>query len=238
MKKYFLCVLSLIFFTGAFAQKTFVTDANAEVRNLSGSFNNITVSGGIDLYLSQYDNETVAVSASSDEYIRNIKTIVENNSLRIFYDGGKGWNSGNKKLKVYISFKRLERLVASGACDVQVAGVIQLPAFKLELTGASSFKGVVKVDNLSMELSGASDVKASGFASTVYIQSSGASDVKGYDLVADVCTAKASGASDINITVNKELNSSASGASDIYYKGDAVIKKMNSSGASSIVKKG
>ena len=113
-----------------------------------------------------------------------------------------------------------------------------MPVFKLDLNGASSFKGAVKVDELSMDLSGASDVRINGFATTVYIQSSGASDVKGYELVADVCTAKASGASDINISVNKELNASASGASDIYYKGDAVVKKMNSSGASSIVKKG
>lgn len=238
MKKYFLFVVSVIFFTGAFAQKTFVNDANAETRNLSGSFNNITVSGGIDLYLSQYDNEAVAVSASSVEYIRNIKTIVENNTLRIFFDGGKSWNTENKKLKVYVSFKRLEKLVASGACDVQVAGMIQMPAFKLDLNGASSFKGAVKVDDLSMDLSGASDVRMNGFATAVYIQSSGASDMKGYELVAEVCTAKASGASDINITVNKELNANASGASDIYYKGDAVIKKKNSSGASSIVKKG
>jgi Putative auto-transporter adhesin, head GIN domain len=238
MKKYFLSVASVIFFMGAFAQKTFVNDANAELRNLSGSFNNITVSGGIDLYLSQYDNESVAVSASSDEYMRNIKTVIENNTLRIYFDGGKGWNSGNKKLKVYVSFKRLEKLVASGACDVQVAGIIQMPSFKLDLNGASSFKGAVKVDDLSMDLSGASDVRINGFAASLYIQSSGASDVKGYELVADVCTAKASGASDINITVNKELNANASGASDIYYKGEAVVKKMNSSGASSIVKKG
>ncbi len=237
MKKCLLSIVSFVFFIGAFAQKTFVNDANAEVRKLSGSFNNIKVSGGIDLYLSQYDQEAVAVSASSEEYTRNIKTIVENNTLRIFFEGGRTWNSGNKKLKVYVSFKQLEKLVASGACDVQVAGTIQMPSLKLDLNGASSFKGTIKVDDLSMELSGASDVKMQGFAAAVYIQSSGASDVKGYELVADVCTAKASGASDINITVNKELNATASGASDIYYKGQAIVKKMNSSGASSIVNK-
>jgi len=238
MKSYFLSVALLVFFVGAFAQKIFVKDANAEVRNLSGSFNTITISGGIDLYLSQYDKQTVAVSASSDEHIPNIKTIVENNNLRIFFEGGRSWNSGNKKLKVYVSFKKLDKLVASGACDVQVAGVIQMQSLKLDLNGASSFKGAIKVDDLSLELSGASEVELNGFATSVYIQSSGASDVKGYDLISDVCTAKASGASDINITVNKELNASASGASDIYYKGEAVVKKMNSSGASSIVKKG
>ena len=227
----------MCFFIAAIAQKTFVNDANAEVRNISGGFSNITVSGGIDLFLSQYDQVSVAVSASSPEIIQNIKTVVENNTLRIYYDGGKGWNSGNKKMKVYASFKTLDKLTASGACDVEVAGAIESSSLKLNMSGASNFKGAVKVDNLDLELSGASDVKINGTSKTLSIQSSGASDVKAYDLIAEVCNAKASGASDINITVNKELNASASGASDIYYKGNAVIKEMHSSGASSIVKK-
>ena len=69
------------------------------------------------------------------------------------------------------------------------------------------------------------------------IESSGASDVKGYDLVTDECTAKASGASDINITVNKVISANASGASDIYFKGEALIKDMHSSGASTVGRK-
>jgi hypothetical protein len=237
MKKYFLSVFAMLLFIVSIAQKKIVNDPNAEARSISGSFSNISVSGGIDLFLSQYDNESVAVSASSPEIIQHIITVVENNTLRIYYDGGKGWNSGNKKMKVYVSFKTLERLTGSGASDVEIAGTIELPALKLNMSGASSFSGAVKINNLVMELSGASDIKISGSAAMVAIQSSGASDVKAYDLITDVCTAKASGASDINITVNKELNAHASGASDIYYKGDAVIKDMQSSGASSIGKK-
>lgn len=237
MKKYILSVFAILTFFSAVAQKTFVNDANAEVRKLTGSFSNIIISGGIDLYLSQYDNESVAVSASSVEYKQNIKTVVENNTLKIYYDGAKQWNVGNKNMKAYVSFRSIEKLQASGACDVQVAGIIQVPALILNLNGASDFKGAVKVSNLTMELSGASDVKISGTASVVVIQSSGASDVKGYELVTELCTAKASGASDINITVNKELNAHASGASDIFYKGNAVVKDRHSSGASSVVKK-
>jgi Putative auto-transporter adhesin, head GIN domain len=70
------------------------------------------------------------------------------------------------------------------------------------------------------------------------VEASGASDFKGYDLAIDNCKVSASGASDINITVNKELNVSASGASDVFYKGTCVIKEMRSSGASSIGKRG
>lgn len=237
MKRYFLSIVSLFFVLATEAQKTLVNDANAEVRTLNGSFNAIKISDGIDLYLSQFHNESVAVSASSDKFRQNIKTIIENNTLRIYYEGDKNWSMGNKKLKAYVSFKNLVKLQASGASDVQVSGTINVPSLSMDLSGASDFKGDVKLSNLTLELSGASDVKISGAATVVSIQSSGASDVKGYDLVTDVCTAKASGASDINITVNKELNAHASGASDIYYKGEAVIKDMHTSGASSVSKK-
>ena len=116
--------------------------------------------------------------------------------------------------------------------------MINVSSLTLSLSGASDFKGAVKVSNLKMDLSGASDVTIKGIANTVNIESSGASDVSGFDLVTDLCRAKASGASDINITVNKELNASASGSSDITYKGEGVTKDVHTSGSSSVSKKG
>ena len=148
------------------------------------------------------------------------------------------WSGGNKKLKVYVSFKNLEKLQASGASDVQLAGNINVPSLALDMSGASDFKGAVKVNDLIIELSGASDATISGVTNTVSIYSTGASDFKGYNLVTDICNAKASGASDIHITVNKEISADASGASDISYRGNAVIKNQHSSGASSIGRKG
>lgn len=238
MKKIVVSIVLMVSFFIVKAQKAFVNDANAKQRTLSGSFTAIKISGGIDLYLSQYETESIAVSATEEKYRDNIKTVVENNTLKIYYDGTGGWSVGNKKLKAYVAFKTLERLQATGACDVQVAGTINSGSLSLDMSGASDFKGDVKVGNLTLELSGASDAKISGNATTVTIQSSGASDVKGFDLITEVCSAKASGASDINITVNKELSASASGASDISYKGNGVIKDQHTSGASSVGRKG
>jgi len=112
----------------------------------------------------------------------------------------------NRKLKAYVSFKDINKIDASGACDIHVSGTIAVSTLHLICSGASGFKGDVKVNDLEMDMSGASDIKISGTARNVNIESSGASDVKGIDLSTDMCTAKASGASDIEITVNKELN--------------------------------
>lgn len=238
MKKIILSITCFFLAYAAGAQNVVVNDNNAEARQLNGSFSSIKVSGGIDLYISQSETEAIAVSATQQKYRDDIKTVIENGTLRIYYDSRTGWNMGNRKLKAYISFKNLERLEASGASDIHVAGTITVPTLSIDMSGASDFKGAVNVTTLAMELSGASDAKISGTATNVTIQSSGASDVKGYDLVTENCTAKATGASDINITVNKELNVHASGASDVYYKGNCVIRDMHSSGASTVAKKG
>jgi len=238
MKKIILCLLFMSSAYTLFAQPEIVVDPNATARALPGNFKAIKISGGIDLYLSQSDQAAIAVSASEERFKEGIKTTVENNMLHIYYEGDKKWNSQKKKLKVYVSFNNLEKLHASGACDVVVSGSITVPSLVLQLSGACDFKGKLAVDQLSLNLSGASDVIVSGTANSVKIESSGASDVKGYELVTDYCTARASGASDINITVNKELNATASGASNIHFKGNGLIKGIQNSGSSKVEKKG
>ena len=238
MKKYFLLLSLLAFTVIASAQNELVIDPNAELRTVNGGFSSIKVSGGFDLYLSQSNEETIAVSASEERFKQGIKTFVENGKLRIFYDGEKAWGIKNKKLKVYVSFKNIDKIDAAGASDVFVAGSMAVNTLNLHFSGASEFRGSVKVNELELDLSGASDIKISGMAASVRIASSGASDIKGYGLVTDICNATASGASDINITVNKELNANASGASHIYYMGAAMLKELHSSGASNVERKG
>jgi hypothetical protein len=70
------------------------------------------------------------------------------------------------------------------------------------------------------------------------VDANGASDFKGFDLQADNCDVEASGASDIKVTVNKELNARASGASGVHYKGDGVIRDLRTSGASNVSRRG
>ena len=238
MKKFLVLLVTAGCIMGAQAQKT-INDPNAETRSASG-FHAIKVSSAIDLYLSQGDAEAVAVSASETKYRDRIKTQVENGVLKIWFENDgdwKMWNTGNKKLKAYVSFKTLDKLVASGACDVLVDGTIKTSSLDINLSGASDFKGAVDANTLNVDQSGASDMTITGRAATLKIQVSGASDFKGFDLATENCNARANGASDIKITVNKELNARASGASSIKYRGSGVIKELNTSGASSINKR-
>ena len=223
------------------AQKQVINDKNAEVRKLNGSFHAIKVGYAFNIYLTQGDEEGVVVSAGNENLRGHIKTEVKDGVLTIGFDEpGKWWKwSNGKSLKAYISFKQLDKINASGATDVVVNGGIKANELEVHLSGASDFKGNITANELVVELSGASDMQLSGSkVTTLKVEANGASDFKGYDLVADNCSANASGASDIKVTVNNELNASASGASGIYYKGQGKILDLKSSGASSVSRKG
>jgi hypothetical protein len=230
-------LLLLLLPVAMMAQKQVIKDENAAPRTV-GSFHAIRVSNAIDLFLSQSDEEALAVSAIKPEFRDRIKTVVEEGVLKISYDDDGKWWKGNKKLRVYVSFKTLDKLTAVGASDVVVDGTLKTETLVLSMGGASDFKGTIEANLLDVNLSGASDAVVEGKVSKLVVDANGASDFKGYDLVADNCSVEASGASDVKVTVNKELNARASGASGVHYKGDGVIRDLKTSGASNVSRRG
>jgi hypothetical protein len=230
----FLIATSLLITSTACAQKT-INDANAERRSV-GSFNAISVSSAIDLYVTVGGEDAVAVSATDKANVANIITEVKNGTLHIGYKDNKWMNWGNKGLKAYISARELSKIEASGACDILVQGVLKANDLELSLSGASDFKGQVNVQNLKLDASGSSDFNITGTANNAKIDLSGASDVNGYELTVDNCDVDASGSSDVKITVNKELKVDASGSSDVKYKGNGKTTSIRTSGSSDVKK--
>jgi hypothetical protein len=219
------------------AQETvIVNDPNARVRDVA-SFDRISVSSAIELYLSPDENEKVVVSAADPDYRDRIRTRVTNGNLEIYYDskGMANWR-GNPKLKVYVAFRNLRELKATGATNTYVNGVIRSEKLRVDLSGASVFKGAVDAQELEIDQSGASDIRISGRAVRSKIDLSGASVFKAYDLSSESMDLDVSGASDAQINVVKELQVEASGASNVRYRGDGVLKSVNTSGASSVKK--
>ena len=141
---------------------------------------------------------------------------------------------GNKSLKAYVSIKNMDRLSASGGSDIIAEETLHSSSLKLGLSGGSDFNGKVDVNSLNINQSGGSDVHINGSANTIVINASGGSNFKGYDLISNVCSISATGGSDIDITVNKELTAEASGASDVSWKGNATVKKVKATGAGSV----
>ncbi len=230
-------MLSLLLTSFCFSQKV-INDANVEQRNV-GSFEAISISGGIDVILSMGNEDAVAVSANELKHRDKIITEVKNNTLHIYYKSEKGIhitiNDGNKRLRAYVSAKEIKRIEASGASDLVIEGILKTNDLAINLSGASDMKGKLDVVNLKISNSGSSDINVEGSATNANINCSGSSDVKAFGLVTENCNVSVSGSSDVNITVNNKLVANASGSSDVHYKGNASVT-TNKSGSADIKK--
>jgi hypothetical protein len=240
MQKVFSLIIAMIVaisFVSA-QETTVINDKNAEPRKVT-SFHAIKISNAFDVIIKQGNEEAVVVSASEDKFKERIKVNVTNGVLHISYDNEKvwKWSNENKKLRAYISVTNIDKLDISGATDIKIDGVLKGSNLKVDLSGASSLKGAISYTSVTVDQSGASNSKLSGTATNLDIDVSGASDFTGFDLITENCRADASGASDIKITVNKDLKVDASGASDIQYKGTASVSDFKTSGASSLKKR-
>ncbi|MEO5890641.1 MAG: head GIN domain-containing protein [Ferruginibacter sp.] len=214
----------------AFAQdNTVINDSNAEKRMLTGSFSGISVTDGIDLYLSQGDEESIAVSASDPKYMERYKTEVDNGILRIYYDNkGINWTGNEKrKLKAYVSFKMLQKLNASGGASVIMKSVITAEKMEYTFTSGSRFTGEVNFKQLDVSQNSGASIEINGKTGSLKIDISSGAIFKGYELTTDYCEAKASSGGAVRINVSKELSVKASSGGGIHYKGDGVVKDMN-----------
>jgi hypothetical protein len=231
----FVSIISL----SAFAQETkVINDANAVKRSVSGSFTGISVASGIQLYLSQGNEESVAVSASEQKHLDRLITEVVNGTLKIYYDNkGESWKSkGKANLKAYVSFKTLEKLNVSSGADAIVSGSIKADKLDLNVSSGAVFTGAVNAKELVTDINSGAVIKLTGNADKFSVTASSGADFKGYDFAVDFCDASVSSGAAVHITINKELIAKASSGGDIHYKGTGLIRDIKTSSGGTVKK--
>jgi Putative auto-transporter adhesin, head GIN domain len=239
MKKLFAGVIALLAAISIQAQDAPYNDANAEVRNVTG-FSGVKVATGIELVLTQGNAEAVAVSAVSAEDKANIKTVVENGVLRIYYDNGnkrKNWVSRDKKLKAYVSVVTINLLEASSGALVKIDGTVKAAQLRVDVSSGASIKGNITAADMVVSQGSGSVSKISGSAQSLKIDVSSGAGFYGYDLAVDKCTATASSGGKVEITANKELDADASSGGAVHYKGSCSVKNVKTSSGGSVKNK-
>ncbi|UKT64159.1 head GIN domain-containing protein [Pedobacter mucosus] len=199
---------------------------NVSVKN----FNAITVSSGIDLYLTQGATETVNIK-SDDETLKDIVVEQNGGTLTIKFKDGVNWSGmfKNRIIKANVNYKTLTAIAASGGSDVFTQNQMKADKLAIRSSGGSDLKLNLICNNLTVQSSGGSDIDLRGKAENMTLQASGGSDIDAYELITEYAKVSASGGSDINIYVNKGLEASASGGGDVTFKGNASLKKTSSS---------
>lgn len=240
MKKFLLIVVAFSVSLLLHAQDNTFADNSVEKRTVK-PFRSIKVGDGIDLYLSQGAEESVAVSASKDEYMDRVKTEVEEGVLKIYYDRGSlnNWSmSNNKRLKAYVSFKTLDKLTATSGSEVIVKGIIKEDLISLYLSSGANFKGTVNAGKLIVEAESGAKIEIDGSAFVFSVTASSGAKIEAYMLQAGKADVRSTSGAKIEVTAKEEMKLSSSSGGTIHYKGNAKITELNTRFGTVIHKQG
>ena len=200
------------------------------------NFEVVRSSGGIDVFLTQGPTTAVLVEASAEAQ-PHVVTEVKGNTLTIGWETDYSWRnllSSKRKVSVYITCPRLTGVALSGGADARGNSNFTADDFRIEASGGSDVKLTLTAKTLTSVASGGSDCSLAGRVGRQSVQVSGGSDYHAFDLQSTTADVRASGGSDVSLTVEGELSSSVSGGSDVRYKGAARLAASQASGGGGV----
>ncbi|MCO5936009.1 DUF2807 domain-containing protein [Mucilaginibacter sp. RB4R14] len=205
--------------------------ADTQDRHLTG-FTSVAVAGSYDVFITQGSSESVKVDAPAN-IIDKIITEVKGGVLVIHTKEGNNWNweSGNKKMIVYVSIKDISAVSLAGSGDVVFKDGLRATSLKIKLTGSGDISGKVDVKNLESSIAGSGDITLSGRADNSTVSVVGSGDFTGQNLVTTNTQVKVAGSGDARVNANDKIDASVVGSGDVHYTGSA--KNISSSKAGS-----
>lgn len=204
-------------------------DVVIENRTTNEPFSTIKAAEGLDVYLTQSDNESILVEA--DENLQAlILTEVENGVLKIHTKQNIG-SASSKKIKV--SFKDISTIISTSGSDVYSTNTISANNLELKSTSGSDMKLSVNTSILNCKSTSGSDMRLSGITTKLTAEATSGSDIKAADLKAESSRVKATSGADITVNTSKELIAKANSGGDVKYYGNPtkVDKTDNPSGS-------
>ncbi|MGE5944495.1 MAG: head GIN domain-containing protein [Flavobacteriales bacterium] len=221
-------------------------------RTVNGSFDAIKASEGLNVYVTQSDNESIVVEA--DENLQDlIITEVVDNVLKIHTKKNIG-NATSKK--VMVSFKKVSSITSTSGSNVHSTNTVTAENLELESSSGSNMTLDVNSSNLKCNSSSGSNmtlqvnttllechsssgsgIKLTGNAIKLIAEASSGSNIIAGDLISESSQANASSGSNITVNTSKELIAKASSGGGINYYGNPERVEKSDSASGSIRKK-
>lgn len=204
-----------------------------EERTTSSNFSIIKATEGLEVLLTQNDNESIIVEA--DANLHNlILTEIEDDVLKIHTKKNIG---KCKAKKVLVNFKDISKIIATSGSNVYTTKTIDVEMLDLKTTSGSDMTVAVNARTLHCESTSGSDLKLSGKTDLLIAEATSGSDIKAGELIAQSSKVKATSGADITINTAKELIASATSGGDVKYYGNPEKVTKNNSVSGSIKNK-
>lgn len=194
-------------------------------------FDRLEVSEAIEITVAQ--GSTFAISAQGDRRNLDDLNIYKNGTTLVMKFRGN--NNRQYTTYVTVTMPALQGMSLSGAVKGSATGFSETARFDLVLSGASILQFNADIEDLHGDLTGASELRLNGKGHVVDVSVSGASSLSAFDFPVDEAKLLVTGASHARINASQKLTVSASGASDVLYRGTPQIDS-NITGASTFNK--
>lgn len=231
----FLTIATIVLVTTACVngqmRKTVRGDGNVVKRDRkTESFTGIKVSTGIDVYLRQGNDESLAVEADENlhEYII---TEVRGGVLNVYTDANI---RDAERKRVYVTMKEVNSVRTTSAGDVIGETPIKTDRLSLSASSAGDIKLNVTAREIEVKISSSGDMTLEGDADVLKADLSSAGDLNAYELNVREADVSVTSAGNAEINVSEKINARASSAGDINYKGDPKYVDAHSSSAGGI----
>jgi hypothetical protein len=198
-------------------------------------FDRLRVGSAFTVYVNFENHEDLSLEVN-ENLMEYVEAKVVNGELRIELEDKVNLRRG-AELRAYVGAKYLDGLSASGASRIYLRDRLFASNLSIDVSGASRIKGQIDTDFTDANVSGASDLDLEGSADEMELDASGASNVSGFGLTTNILDVDLSGASKAELTNEGEMTLRLSGASIFRYKGNGVIRSIETSGASKVQKK-
>lgn len=201
-------------------------------RNVSEDFKEVRGSAGLDVYLTQ-GNENKIVVEADENLLQYISTDITNGKLHVKTSTNIG---RSKAKKVYVTFVELKSIEASSGADVIGNSVIK--SKNLSLRGSSGADLTVEIfsQELTVKSSSGSEIEISGKSSSLKADASSGSEINAKDLLVVNCNAEASSGAEVTVNVNKILETHVSSGGNVNYYGNPTSVNSNSSHSGNVRK--
>ena len=196
----------------------------------------ITVGGFFDVTLIAGEEGKIILKGE-DNILSYIETEVKGGTLTIRPKNNTNLiPSRGESVTITIPVDQIDALRLSGSGKLISKKTLQSDQFKVHTSGSRNVELTIMSKSVIAISSGSSNINLSGTAKNIDVTSSGSSNLNAFGLKVDTIALVASGSSNINITVNKTMDSRVSGSGNVTYRGEPSIIKNKLSGSGSVSK--
>lgn len=198
-------------------------------RSTKEEFTKVKVSSGLDLILTQGNQQKIIVEA--DENLQDIIfTEVKDGTLRI-YSEKSIWKA--KSRKILVTIKNIEGITATSGADVYTEDTLKAEDIYIRATSGADVNVTVEATSVETSATSGSGIKVNGTAVNHTSKATSGASIRAYNLISENASVAVTSGADINIYASESLSAGASSGGDIDYRGNPKkVSKKTSSGGS------